>query len=136
MAENKTKLTTVSVNSYLSSIEDEGRRADCQALAKLMSKVSKHEAKMWGTSIVGFGVRHYQYESGREGDTCVVGFASRKNDVVLYLGAKALSDEGLLEKLGKHKLGKGCLHVRKLADLDGKVLERLVAASLAAKRSS
>ena len=129
MAENKTKATDLSVESYLSAIEDESRRKDCEALAKLMSKVTKEPPKMWGTSIVGFGSYHYKYESGREGDSCLAGFSSRKGDITLYLAANFPGHEELLAKLGKHKMGKGCLYIRKLGDVDLKTLEQLVASS-------
>ena len=84
MAENKTKPTKASVATYLAAIEDEGRRKDCDAVAKLMTKVTKQKPTMWGTSIVGFGSYHYKYDSGREGDMCVLGFASRKADISIY----------------------------------------------------
>ena len=126
MAENKTKATEMSVQGYLSNIEDESRREDCEALTKLMSKATKQQPKMWGTSIVGFGSYHYKYESGREGDACLVGFSSRKGDITLYLVADILGDDELLSKLGKHKTGKGCLYIRKLSDVDLKTLETLI----------
>ena len=127
MAENKTKATEASVESYFAAIGDEARRKDCEALTRLMTKVTKQPPKMWGTSIVGFGSYHYKYESGREGDSCLTGFASRKNDISVYLTADVLGQAELLSKLGKHKIGKGCLYVSKLSDLDLKVLEQLVA---------
>ena len=132
MAENKTKATDASVAAYFAAIEDEKRRKDCEALAKLMAKVTQEPPRMWGTSIVGFGNHHYQYESGREGDTCLVGFSSRKGDISVYgLNAAPRHDE-LLAKLGKHKAGKGCLYLRSLGDLDLAVLEQLVADAVAA----
>lgn len=127
MAENKTKATEMSVQSYLSSIEDESRRRDCEVLTKLMSKVTKQEPKMWGTSIVGFGSYHYKYESGREGDAPVAGYSSRKGDITLYLAADSPAYGQLLAKLGKHKTGKGCLYIRKLSDVDMQTLESLIA---------
>ena len=126
MAENKTKPTQASVESYIGAIDDEVRRKDCQTLAKLMTKATKQPATMWGTSIVGFGSYHYKYESGREGDSCLIGFSSRKSEICLYLTATVLGDEAFVSKLGKHKTGKGCLYVRKLADVDLKVLERMI----------
>jgi len=129
MAENKTKATKATeanVADYLTAIGDEARRKDCEALTKLMTKVTKQQPKMWGTSIVGFGSYHYKYESGREGDSCLTGFASRKNDISVYLTADVLGQAEFLSKLGKHKIGKGCLYVSKLSDLDLKVLEQLV----------
>jgi hypothetical protein len=126
MAENKTKPTQASVENYIGAIDDEVRRKDCQALAKLMTKATKQPATMWGASIVGFGSYHYKYESGREGDSCLVGFSSRKSEICLYLTAGVLGQETLVSKLGKHKTGKGCLYVRKLADVDLEVLERMI----------
>ncbi len=134
MAENKTKATEASVESYLSAIEDEARRKDCQALAKLMTKATKQPPKMWGTSIIGFGSYHYKYESGREGDSCLTGFSSRKSDISIYLVANFPGQEALLSKLGKHKRGKGCLYIRKLGDINLKVLEQLVVGSFAERK--
>ena len=131
MAENKTKATGASVEAYLAAIEDEARRKDCKVLAKMMAGATKEKPKMWGTSIVGFGSYHYKYPSGHEGDTCLTGFASRKGDITLYLGAEALAQKPLMSKLGKHKVGKGCLYIRSLADVDVTVLEKLVTGSVA-----
>ena len=134
MAENKTKATEASVESYFETIADPARRKDCEALSKLMSKATKEPPKMWGTSIVGFGSIHYKYESGREGDTCLVGFASRKGDISIYGLNAAPSHAELLAKLGKHKSGKGCLYIRNLADIDLKVLETLISGAAKAKQ--
>lgn len=134
MAANKTKPTEASVESYLSAIEDEGRRKDCEALARLMTRATKEKPKMWGSSIVGFGSYHYKYESGREGDSCLTGFSSRAGDISIYLVASFPGREKLLAKLGKHKMGKGCLYVRKLSDVDSKVLEQLVAGAVAERK--
>jgi Domain of unknown function (DU1801) len=133
MGENKTKATESSVADYLAAIEDEGRRKDCAALCELMAKATKQPPKMWGTSIVGFGSYHYRYESGREGDSCLVGFASRKGDISVYGLAGSPEREKLLSMLGKYKTGKGCLYIRKLSDIDLKVLGQLVASSVAEK---
>jgi hypothetical protein len=89
---------------------------------------------MWGTSIVGFGSYHYKYESGREGDSCVTGFSSRQGDISIYLMADFPKREELLAKLGKHKTGKGCLYIRKLSEVDLKVLEQLVVATVAERK--
>ena len=131
MAENKTKATQASVDGYIAAISDESRRKDCEALAKLMAKATKQIPKMWGTSIVGFGSYHYKYESGREGDSCLTGFSSRKGDISIYLMASFPGHDELLSKLGKHKMGKACLYVRKLSDVDLEVLEQLVVGSVA-----
>jgi len=130
MAENKTKATDASVDSYIAAIEDEVRRKDCQALAKLMAKVTKEKPKMWGPSIVGFGSYHYKYASGREGDTCLIGFSSRKGDISVYITGDFSGRDELLSKLGKHKTAKACLYIRKLDDVDLKVLEKLVVGSV------
>lgn len=131
MAENKTKQTAASVEGYFAAIEDPARRADCEALAKLIAKVTKEPAKMWGPAIVGFGSCHYVYDSGREGDSRVVGFASRKADIGSYLKGLSKGQEALLATLGKHKAEGGCLHLKRMADVDAKVLEKLVANSVA-----
>jgi hypothetical protein len=136
MAENKTKATEASVEKYLSAIAEEGRRKDCTALAKLMTSATKEKPKMWGTSIVGFGSYHYKYESGREGDSCLSGFSSRKGDIALYLVAEFPGRDGFLAKLGKHKVGGGCLYIGKLSDVDLKVLEKIVAAAVAQRKKN
>jgi hypothetical protein len=133
MADNKTKATASSVDAYIEAIADETRRKDCRTLAKLMTRATKHKPVMWGTSIVGFGSYHYKYDSGREGDSCLVGFSSRKGDISIYLTASFPGREDLLARLGRHKLAKACLYVRALGDIDVEVLEQLVAASAEAR---
>lgn len=130
MAENKTKATTASVKDYIDAIADEQRRKDCRALATLMTKVTGYKPAMWGTSIVGFGSYHYKYESGREGDSCLVGFSSRKGDISVYVMGAFPERPGLLEKLGKHKAAKGCVYIRTMSDVKPAILEKLVAASV------
>jgi hypothetical protein len=134
MAENKTKETDASVQAYLAAIVDDRRRQDCEELVKLMTKATKHPPKMWGPSIVGFGSYHYKYESGREGDACLVGFSSRKGDISVYGLNAALDAEELLAKLGKHKAGKGCVYIKTLADVDQTVLSKLVASAAVQKK--
>jgi hypothetical protein len=129
MAENKTKATKASVAGYLAAIKNEARRADCERLSALMSKATGEPATMWGTAIVGFGSYHYVYESGREGDSCLVGFASRANEIALYLSSTFPKRDELLAKLGKHKTAKACVYVKTLADVDEKVLAQMVKAS-------
>jgi hypothetical protein len=131
MAGNKTKQTAASVDGYLGAIADPARRADCEALAKPMERVTKEPPAMWGAAIVGFGSYHYVYDSGREGDSCVVGFSSRKADITVYLKGLSEGQDALLAKLGKHKAEGGCLHVKQMADVDAKVLEKLVANAVA-----
>lgn len=130
MAENKTKPTTVSVSAFIDAITDEGRRADAKALIKLMQKASGEKPKMWGASIIGFGSYHYTYNSGREGDMPLIGFSPRKAATVLYGLSSA---EALLPKLGKHTRGKGCIYIKKLADVDQKVLETMAGKAVAGR---
>lgn len=131
MAELKTKATQASVADYLAAIEDPKRRADCELLSQMMRKITGEEPKMWGPSIVGFGHYKYTYESGHSGEACQTGFASRKGDISVYLVASSAGQDELLAKLGKHKMGKACLYIRRLSDVDLKVLEKLVAGSVA-----
>lgn len=128
---NKTQQTDASADAYCAAISDPARRADCVKLSAMMQKATGESAKMWGTAIVGFGSYHYKYESGREGDMCRLGFASRKDAMALYgLGIEANAE--LVAKLGKHKTGKGCLYIRKLEYVDAKVLKQLL--DIGAKR--
>jgi len=131
MTENKTKLTGESVESYISSIEDPSRRKDCKALTRLMSDATQQKPKMWGKTIVGFGSYHYKYSSGREGDSCLTGFSSRKNDISIYLVERFPGKVDLLSKLGKYKLGKGCLYIHQLSDVDRDILSQIVAGAVA-----
>lgn len=131
MAEAKTKKTQASVADYLAAITDEERRRDCEAIAKLMKKVTKKEARMWGAAIVGFGAYKYTYESGHSGESCLVGFSPRKDAISVYLAPALPGLEEKLARLGKHKMGKGCLYVKRLRDVDLAVLEELVKSSVA-----
>lgn len=130
MAENKTRATGASVAAFLAAVEPAMRREDAKTVCELMARVTGEPAVMWGTSIVGFGRYHYKYESGREGDFMIAGFSPRKSALVLYIMAGFSEYEALLAKLGKHKTGKSCLYVNRLADVDMKILERLVRASV------
>ena len=134
MAENKTKPTTVSVTAFIDAITDDAKRADAKALVKLMQSASGEKPKMWGPSIIGFGSYHYKYDSGREGEAPVIGFSPRKPANVLYGVTGFDGAEALLARLGKHTTGKGCLYIKKLTDVDQKVLEIMVVKALAAKR--
>ena len=132
MAENKTKPTKVTVAAFIDAITDDARRADAKALVKLMQKASGEKPTMWGPSIIGFSSHHYVYDSGREGDMPLIAFSPRKAATVLY-GLSA--SEALLPKLGKHTRGKGCLYIKRLADVDQKVLETMVVKSVAGRRA-
>jgi len=123
MAELKTKENNASVDDFLNTVEDEQKRKDCFAIAKLMKQVTKLDPKMWGGAIVGFGSYHYVYESGHEGDACLIGFSPRKTSIVLYLPG-AVKNE-LLTQLGKYKAKGGCIHVNKLSGIDTDVLKKL-----------
>lgn len=130
MAENKTQKTGASVTAFIAAIEDETMRKDCKALVKLMEKASGAKAKMWGPAIVGFGDYHYKYESGREADWFLTGFSPRKQNLTLYIMCGFEHDKTLIKKLGKHKLGKSCLYIKKLEDIDSAVLEKLVSSGV------
>ena len=131
MAEMKTKPTGASVAAYLASRASPEQMADCKAVMAMCKRVTKQQPKMWGPSIVGYGSYRYTYDSGRSGDAALVGFAVRGKDLVVYVIAESPQQAKLLAKLGKHKMGKSCLYFRRLADLDVKVLEALIAGSVA-----
>jgi len=131
MAENKTKPTAQKVSEFIAGIEDKVKRDDCRELMKLMADITGNRAKMWGSSIVGFGKYHYKYESGREGDFFLTGFSPRKQALTLYIISGFSVHPKLMEKLGKYKIGKSCLYVKKLDDLDRSVLAQLVKESVA-----
>src|SRR5204862_6499562 len=126
MAELKTKQTDADVGAFLDRVADPARREDCVTLIGLMKEATKNEPKMWGSSIVGFGKRHYEYASGHEGDTCILGFASRKEALALYLMGGLAPLEKHLARLGRHKTGKGCLYIRRLSDVDLAALRALL----------
>ena len=136
MYEAKTRPTDASVDTYLAAIASEERRADCRVLVDLMQRVTGRPATMWGTGIVGFDRYHYRYDSGHEGDACVVGFSSRKGDLSVYLmcGWESPEKQALLARLGRHRLGKACLYLKRLADVQLPVLEELVRLSVAETR--
>jgi hypothetical protein len=123
-AELKTKATKGGVETFLGALEPD-RRKDCEVLVRMLSRVTKASPRMWGKSIVGFGDHHLKYESGRELDWFVAGFSPRKNDLTLYLVGSPPLDGDLGKRLGKHSTGKGCLYIRRLADVDLDVLEEI-----------
>ncbi len=134
MADAKTKPTAASVEDYLKAIADPGRQKDCRTLARLMTRVTGRKPVMWGPGIVGFDSYHYRYESGREGDSCLLGFASRKTDLTIYVVTGFADVEPLLAELGKCRTSKACLYVKRLADIDLGVLEQLLQHSAAETR--
>lgn len=132
MAKQKTTATTASVEAYVASVATDERRADCRSLMAIFRKVTNEPPVMWGSSIIGFGSYHYKYASGHEGDSCLVGFSSRKTDLTLYLMPGFEGRDALLATLGPHNTGKACLYLKRLADIDLRVLETLIRGSLAA----
>ena len=131
MSEPKTKPTEVRAESHIAAITNEEQRSDAQTLVALMRRVTKQEPIMWGPTIVGFGSYHYTYATGHEGDSALTGFAVRGSELVVYIAPGFEGREDLLAKLGKHRTGKVCVYIRRLADVDRKVLETLVARSVA-----
>ena len=129
-AELQTKLTGASVESFLNGVADEQQRADSFAVAELMRRLTKAEAQMWGPAIVGFGLRTVKYASGRELEWMLTGFSPRKGTLTLYIMNGFENYDELMTRLGKHKTGKVCLYIKRLSDIDMKVLEELVASSL------
>ena len=125
MAENKTKATKVSPAAFVKRVASEQQRKDSNELIAMMLKATGEPPKMWGPSIIGFGTRHYVYDSGREGDICRIGFSPRKPSLVLYIGSP-LQHKTLMSKLGTFTTGKGCLYIRKLDDVDRRVLRTLI----------
>jgi hypothetical protein len=130
MAENKTKPTGASVEDYIASRANAQQKVDCDALMAILQRVTGESPAMWGPSIVGYGVYRYTYESGRSGEMPLVGFAIRGRELVVYLTAGSEAQRALLAELGPHRMGKSCLYVKRLADLDAGVLERLVVGSV------
>ena len=131
MAEMKTIQTEASVEDFLNLIENDQKREDCFEIVKMMKQVTKKEPKMWGPSIIGFGSYHYKYESGREGDSPQIGFSPRKQNITLYILSGSDHENLLLQKLGKHSTSKVCLYIKRLADVDKKVLQELIKESFA-----
>lgn len=135
MAETKTRPTASSVGGFLARIDSPERRADAARLLELMQSVTGESPRMWGDAIVGFGSYHYRYPTGHEGDTCLTGFSPRKSEFSIYLTGLYFPDSGpkadtLLARLGKHRMGKACLYVKRLSDIDENVLRELIELSV------
>jgi len=127
MSDMKTRPTKESVQAFVKSIEDPDRRRDCRTVMKIMKEATGARPQMWGPNIVGYGIYHYKYASGREGDWFLTGFSPRKQNLTLYMGLRGFEgNEALLEKLGKFKTGKSCLYLKKLEDVDLDVLKELI----------
>lgn len=128
--ELKTKATDADVEAFLNAVPDERKRRDSFAILEMMRDVTGDEPKMWGPTIVGFGSYHYKYASGHEGDMALAGFSPRKQNLTLYIGGGFDSYEDLLARLGKHQVGKACLYIKKLDDVDQDVLRKIVERSV------
>lgn len=129
MSDMKTKPTKKSVKEFLATVEHPTRRADSLELLRMMEDITKEKPTMWGPSIVGFGSYHYKYQSGREGDWPKTGFSPRKQNLSIYIMPGFEDYKDLLDKLGKHKIGKSCLYINKLADVDTGVLKKIITKS-------
>lgn len=131
MAETKTKPSVVSAEAFIEAVADPVRRDDARTLCAMMSRLTGEPPTMWGPSIIGFGSYHYKYDSGHEGTSCRIGFSPRKAELVLYVLTGEADQAAHLARLGKHKTGKSCLYIKKLADVDAAVLEDIVRGSIA-----
>lgn len=127
-SENKTQPTDVTPESFVAAVEHPVRRADGETLLEVFAEVTGLKPRMWGPSIIGYGRYHYEYESGREGEFLMTGFSPRKAKIVVYVMPGYTDHSAFLDRLGKHKLGKSCLYINKLADVDMDVLKELIAA--------
>lgn len=136
MAEPKTRKNTASVDEFIESVANATRRDDAWTVLRLMRKVTGKKPRMWGASIIGFDEYHYRYESGHEGDMCMIGFSPRASALTLYILPDFKERAELLGKLGKHKEGKGCLYISKLADVDLEVLEEIISSAYAWMRKN
>lgn len=130
MAKNKTTETTYNVTHFINTVEDEKKRNDAFELLKIIQEVTRFEPKMWGTAIIGFGSYHYKYASGHEGDAPLVGFSPRKDAISVYLYSSFENKDILLSKFGKYKAGKGCIYIKKLADIDLEILKQMISTSV------
>ena len=130
MAELKTKQTEASVEQFLDTVPDPQRREDAKAVCAMMERLSGEPPAMWGPTIVGFGRYRYQYDSGHGGEMARIGFSPRARELVLYLADGFEGRRALMDRLGKYRTGKSCLYIKRLADVDRSVLERLIAGSV------
>jgi len=135
VAEAKTKPTKQSVDGFIKKIPDPQTREDCFTIARLMKEATRTEPIMWGSSIVGFGTQHYKYAGGREGDWPLIGFSPRKQNLTLYIGMSGFDSHAeLLEKLGKHSIGGGCLYIKRVSDIHLPTLKKLIRESVKQKK--
>jgi hypothetical protein len=132
-AKNKTVATGADVERFVAGIADAAQRDDARSLIAMMTRLSGEPAKMWGGAIIGFGTHHYRYDSGREGEICKIGFSPRKGKTALYLACDLSRQAAILARLGKHATGKGCLYIKRLADVDNGALSELITTALAVR---
>ena len=130
MAELKTRLNNASVTDFLARVDDPQKLADCKTIAKMMREATGKRAKMWGTSIVGFDSYDYVYDTGNSGTWPITGFSPRAQNISIYIMPGFSRYKSLLDKLGKHKTGKSCLYIKRLADVDQKILQKLIRESV------
>jgi hypothetical protein len=135
MTKNKTTETTKSVTAFIHAVKDETKRNDSFQIIDLITKQTGLEPKLWGPSIVGFGSYHYHYESGREGDAPLIGFSPRSTAIVFYLSSHFEKRDELLQSLGKHKTGGGCIYIKRLKDINAAVLKKMISKSVKQTRS-
>jgi Domain of unknown function (DU1801) len=135
-AENKTKATDASVEKFIKGVTDKQKQADCRTIIDLMQTATKAPPKMWGSAIVGFGERHLKYDSGREMDWMIIGFSPRKQNITLYVPGGLDQQADLLEKLGKHSIGKGCVYINKLEDVNMPTLKKIIQRSVKAEKTN
>jgi hypothetical protein len=126
MSDQKTKPTPVSVEDFLAALPDERKRADSIQICKMMTEITGEPPVIWGPSIVGFGSYHYVYASGHSGDAPLTGFSPRKANLTIYIMGGFDQYESLLSRLGKHSVGKSCLYIKRLDDVDRDVLRDLI----------
>lgn len=130
MAENKTQPTAQSVTDFIAAVDHPTRRADAETLDKVFRNITGWSPRMWGPTLIGYGQYHYTYDSGRTGDMLATGFSPRKANLVLYIMPGYADFQNILDRIGKYKLGKSCLYINKLADVDLAVVEEIIRAGL------
>lgn len=135
MAKNKTAETAASVTDFIKKVPNETKREDSNELIKLMSKETGCKPKMWGPGIIGFDTYHYKYESGHEGDAPIIAFSPRSTAIVLYMATDFKKKDELLKKFGKYKIGKACIYIKKLEDIDRDVLKEMISKSVSHMKS-
>ncbi|MEO7800488.1 MAG: DUF1801 domain-containing protein [Ginsengibacter sp.] len=136
MATAKTIPTKVKVTDFIDALSSEGQKADSKTLVRLMEKVTGKKANMWGPAIVGFGEYHYKYATGHEGDAPIIAFSPRKDSLSVYLSQQYHAKDEFLAKLGKHKMAKACLSIKKLADVDINILQQMITNSYHSQKDS